>query len=294
VTIAKFKAFVELARPHQYVKNGFIFLPAFFDNKIFDFEAIGNSIVAFSLFCLVSSGVYIFNDLMDLESDKKHPEKYKRPLASGVINKSEGLVFSISLLIITITFAFLVLNLKVTAILLGYILLNILYSSILKNIPIVDISCIGIGFVLRIFAGAIASAVQPSHWIVIMTFLLALFLAIAKRRNDLIIRIKTGNQTRRNILAYNTEFISAAMILMSGVTMVSYIMYTVSSETILRHGTDKLYFTAFWVLLGIMRYLQLALVEEKSGSPTKMLLKDNFLKIVIFLWIITFFILIYI
>ena len=294
MTIAKFKAFVELARPHQYVKNGFIFLPAFFDNKIFDFEAIGNSIVAFSLFCLVSSGVYIFNDLMDLESDKKHPEKYKRPLASGVINKSEGLVFSISLLIITITFAFLVLNLKVTAILLGYILLNILYSSILKNIPIVDISCIGIGFVLRIFAGAIASAVQPSHWIVIMTFLLALFLAIAKRRNDLIIRIKTGNQTRRNILAYNTEFISAAMILMSGVTMVSYIMYTVSSETILRHGTDKLYFTAFWVLLGIMRYLQLALVEEKSGSPTKMLLKDNFLKIVIFLWIITFFILIYI
>lgn len=294
MTLSKFKAFIELARPHQYVKNGFIFLPAFFDNKIFDFEVIGNSVVAFTFFCLVSSGVYIFNDLMDLELDKKHPEKCKRPLASGVINKSEGLGFSISLLIIAVTAAFLILNLKVTGIFLGYILLNFLYSSILKHIPIVDIFCIGIGFVFRIFAGAIASNVQPSHWIVIMTFLLALFLAIAKRRNDLIISLKIGNHTRRNIMAYNAEYISAAMILMSGVTIVSYIMYTVSSETIMRHGTDKLYFTAFWVLLGIMRYLQITLVEDKSGSPTNMLLKDNFLKIVISLWIITFFILIYI
>lgn len=179
-------------------------------------------------------------------------------------------------------------NLSLFAILMAYILLNIAYSLKLKHIPIVDIFIIAIGFVLRIFAGATVIGVTSSMWIIIMTFLLALFLGLAKRRDDVKLSFQ-GLQTRKNINGYNLEFINAAMILMAGVIIVSYILYTVSEEIIQRLGTQYLYLTTFFVILGIMRYMQITFVEEAGGSPTEIVLKDRFLQITILLWLFSFF-----
>jgi decaprenyl-phosphate phosphoribosyltransferase len=175
----------------------------------------------------------------------------------------------------------------------AYLLLNIFYSFFLKHIAIIDIVCIAIGFVLRVFAGGIAGDVPVSHWIIIMSFLLAVFLALAKRRDDLILASQ-GHNVRKSVDGYSLDFISSSMAIMASVVIVAYLLYTVSPETIARHGTDKLYLTSFWVIVGLLRYLQLTFVEGKTGSPTKLLLKDYFLQLTITLWIIIVFILIYV
>ncbi len=177
--------------------------------------------------------------------------------------------------------------------LLAYLLLNIAYSQRLKHIPIVDIVCIAIGFVIRIFMGGTAIRVPISPWIVIMAFLLALFLALAKRRDDLLL-VDQGTQVRKAIDGYNLEFISLAMGIMASVIIVAYILYTVSPEVVAKHGTHRLYITAIWVLLGLLRYLQITFVEEKSGSPTLVLMQDYLLQAVIVLWLVNIFILLYV
>jgi 4-hydroxybenzoate polyprenyltransferase len=173
-----------------------------------------------------------------------------------------------------------------------YLLINIAYSFFLKHIAIIDIVCIAAGFVLRIFAGGVSANIDNSHWIVIMTFLLAIFLALAKRRDDILLAAN-GNDTRKNIKGYNLEFVSSGMMVMASVIIVSYILYTVSPEVTAKHGTNQLYLTSFWVIIGILRYMQITLVEERSGSPTMLLLKDIFLQTVVILWILNSYIIIY-
>lgn len=168
-----------------------------------------------------------------------------------------------------------------------YIIMNIAYTFALKHISILDISIIAIGFVLRIYAGAVLIGNTPSMWIVLVTFVLALFLALAKRRDDCLLALD-GKKTRKNIDGYNLEMVDAAMTLMAGVTVVAYIMYTVSPEVIERLGTHNLYITALFVIIGILRYIQLTFVEQNSGNPTKLVLKDRFLKITIMAWLISF------
>jgi 4-hydroxybenzoate polyprenyltransferase len=168
-----------------------------------------------------------------------------------------------------------------------YFILNIAYSIKLKHITIVDIFVIAIGFVLRLFAGASVIDNKLSMWIIIMTFLLALFLAVAKRRDDIILASQ-GKATRKNIDGYNLEFVNAVMVFMSGVIVVAYILYTVSEDVINRFHTRYLYLTTFFVILGIMRYMQITFVEQNSGNPTKLVLKDGFLQITIVLWLISF------
>ncbi|MBS3810026.1 MAG: hypothetical protein KGY38_07735 [Desulfobacterales bacterium] len=161
--------------------------------------------------------------------------------------------------------------------LIAYFLLNTAYSYYLKHIAVVDIVCVAVSYVLRAFAGAVVITVFPSNWLILMTFLLALFLALAKRRDDLLLA-QSGKNTRKCIEHYNFEFISGEMMVMASVTIVSYLLYTVSPEVIAKHGTDNLYFTVFWVILGFLRYMQLTFVEEKSGSPTQVVLRDTFLQ----------------
>ena len=165
--------------------------------------------------------------------------------------------------------------------------MNILYTIKLKHISILDISIIATGFVLRIFAGAVIIAVDPSMWIVLVTFLLAMFLALAKRRDDCLLAGE-GKKTRRNIGGYNLEMINLSMVFMAVLTAVAYIMYTVSPEVINRIGSDRLYLTTVFVVTGVLRYMQITFVEEKSGNPTKIVLKDRFLQLVIILWLVTF------
>jgi len=279
------KNIIKLLRPHQYIKNIFVFAPLLFSFK-FNISNFIETLYAFILFSIIASSIYIFNDYMDIEEDKKHPTKKYRPLASGKLSKNTAkfLFFTLSIIALTVAFA---INTYLFFVLLIYFILNIAYSVKLKHISIVDVFIIAIGFVLRLFAGNSVLDASLSMWIIIMTFLLALFLAFAKRRDDVILSLK-GRETRKNIDGYNLEFINAAMTLMSSVIIVSYILYTVSDEVTTRLNAPHLYLTSFFVILGIMRYMQITFVEENSGSPTKVVLKDKFIKIDILFWLISF------
>jgi 4-hydroxybenzoate polyprenyltransferase len=288
----KFTAYIKLARPHQWVKNGFIWLPIFFGYKLSDKQAILGTLGAFIAFCLTASVVYVLNDIKDIQEDRRHPVKKFRPLASGALSGSEANLFFIALLIISVAFCSIILNKSVLILLAFYFLLNFAYSFKLKHISIIDIVCISTGFVLRIFAGGMAANVWISPWIVLMIFLLALFLALAKRIDDLL-SVSTGHNPRKCIDGYNLEFVNLAMVVMASVIIVSYILYTVSPEVVAKHGTDKLYLTALWVIVGILRYMQIAFVHQNSSSPTLIILKDLFMQVVVVAWLLHFYMLIY-
>jgi decaprenyl-phosphate phosphoribosyltransferase len=242
---------------------------------------------------MMSSTIYILNDYRDREEDRRHPVKKNRPLASGAASPKEALYVGLICFGISLALALAALPGACLYLLLAYLLLNIAYSQSLKHIPIVDIVCIALGFVLRIFMGGAATDIPISPWIVIMTFLLALFLALAKRRDDLLL-LDQGGQVRKAIDGYNREFISLAMSIMASVIIVAYILYTVSPEVVAKHGTHSLYISGVWVLLGLLRYLQITFVEEKSGSPTLVLIKDYLLQAIIGLWLVNIFILLYV
>ena len=288
----KAKLYLQLARPHQYVKNGFVWLPIFFGLKLGDLWALEQTLIAFVAFCLAAGGVYVLNDLKDIQEDRRHPTKKNRPLASGAIPPRGAVIFMAGLLLLAALAGALLPKPDFLLILGAYLLLNVAYSFFLKHQAIIDVVCIALGFVLRVLAGGVAAAVPVSHWIVIMTFLLAIFLALAKRRDDLLLAAE-GQSARRSIDGYSLEFVSISMAVMAAVIIVAYILYTVSPDTIQKHGTDRLYLTGFWVVVGLLRYLQLALVENRTASPTKILLQDRFLQAVLTLWILSFFFLLY-
>ena len=290
---------IRLLRPHQWVKNGFIFLPLFFDGKLTRLDLLLPTFVVFIAYCLAASGIYCFNDIYDAESDKHHPHKQKRPIASGAISKPTGyMVMSVCILlsILIIGAYFYDENakmLRLLGVIAFYVIMNIAYCMRLKQMAIVDVFIIATGFVLRIVAGGFAASIHLSQWIVLMTFLLALFLAFAKRRDDVVIYEQTGRQARRNISRYNLSFMNQAIGIVASITMVCYIMYTVSPEVTERFHSQYLYVTAIFVLAGIIRYLQVTLVDVRSGSPTKILLKDRFIQACIIGWILTFFFILY-
>jgi 4-hydroxybenzoate polyprenyltransferase len=223
---------------------------------------------------------------MDIKEDQAHPKKKFRPLANGSVSikTAKMLILLLSLFSLSVS---LVLSFKLFAVLLTYFILNILYSIKLKHISILDIFIIATGFILRLFAGWAVTGIELSIWIILMTFLLAIFLALAKRRDDVLLSLQ-GQETRKNIDGYNLEFVNASMVLMAGVVIVSYIQYTISAEVIERLGTHYLYLTSFFVILGVLRYMQITFVEQNSGSPTKIVLKDMFMKLTIATWLLSF------
>lgn len=286
----KTKLYLQLTRPHQFVKNGFVWLPIFFGLKLGDLLALEQTLIAFAAFCLAAGGVYVLNDLKDIQEDRQHPTKKNRPLASGAIPPRGAVIFMAALLLLAVLVGFLLPKPDFLLILGAYLLLNVAYSFFLKHHAIIDVVCIAMGFVLRVLAGGVAAAVPVSHWIVIMVFLLAIFLALAKRRDDLLLVVENQG-ARQSIDGYSLEFVTISMAIMAAVIIVAYLLYTVSPDTIQKHGTDRLYLTGFWVVLGLLRYLQLTLVEKRSASPTKILLQDWFLQAVLTLWILNFFLL---
>jgi decaprenyl-phosphate phosphoribosyltransferase len=286
------KDYLALFRISQYTKNLFIYLPLFFALKLTDLHLIVKVTEAFIAFSFIASAVYIFNDLCDLEDDRRHPQKRNRPIASGRISGTKAKGAMALLFAVGITMAAL-LSLTMLCLVLFYAVLNLAYTIKLKHIAIMDVVAIAIGFVIRIFVGGAIGEVKIYMWIVIMTFLLALVLALGKRRDDVLIYLKTNNLPRKSIDGYNLVFIDTSMMIMAAITIVAYIMYTISPEIIVKFGTDKLYLTALFVLVGILRYLQLVLVTGNSGSPTELLLKDRFIQIVIVGWLVTFGVLIY-
>ena len=286
----KVKHYLQLMRIHQWVKNFFIFLPLFFSFKMYHFPLLIADLWAFVGFCLIASSIYIINDWNDIATDRFHPEKRNRPLASGAINKKEALLMILSLVAVGVSvYIFVLGNYIAFALLVSYFILNIFYSLILKHIPVIDISIVAIGFVIRIFIGGVVTDTPLSRWIVVMTFLLAIFLALGKRRDDVVIYEETGDKVRKNVDGYNIPFLNVAIVVVAAVMMVAYIMYTISPEVTERNG-DNLYLTSFFVFVGLFRYLQIIFVEDRSGNPTLIFLKDNFIRIIIILWIISFFV----
>ena len=281
-----------LTRPHQYVKNLFIFLPLFFAGQITDLELLLNVSIAFVAFSVTASAIYIINDLQDIEEDRQHPRKKYRPLAQGNVSKKNAL-FLMSILFIVGISMMATLSLTAFGILSAYITLNIGYSYYLKYIAILDVTIIAIGFVLRLFVGSKVSEVPLSMWIVIMTFLLALFMALAKRRDDVHLFLKTGKKMRKVTGNYNLKFIDGLLIIMASVVIVTYVLYTTSIEVVQRLQSEYIYLTALFVILGLMRYLQLAFVENESSSPTMILLKDKFMLLTVLAWVFSFALIIY-
>jgi decaprenyl-phosphate phosphoribosyltransferase len=281
----KLLSFIELLRVEQWLKNTFVFLPLFFSGNLMNMGKLLITLEVAILYCFVCSSIYCFNDIWDINFDRLHPQKSKRPLASGTVKFSEAfIIIGILLSVVFISLFFLHLPESVSIILLSYLLLNVAYTLYLKHIAIIDVSIIATGFVLRVIIGGFASGILISHWIILMTFLLTLFLSFAKRRDDLLIFQKTGYKMRVNLHRYSLEFLNTSMSIVATISIVAYIQYTLAEETIARYHTESLYFTAFFVLLGILKYLQITLVDNQSGSPTKILLKDRFIQFMIIGW----------
>ena len=291
-------AYIKLIRPKDWAKNLFLFIPVFFAEKIFNTEILLYVFAGFICFSLVASSIYIINDYRDIEDDKKHPLKKNRPLASGAVSKRTGLIICILFAAAGLAGAWFIRD-KFLFVLGIYFLLNLGYSFGLKSIPILDIIIVAIGFVLRVKAGAVIAAVvipngiDLSGWLTIMVFLLALFMALAKRRDDVLIKLSSGTDMRKAVKGYNLDFINVALSLICAVIIVSYFMYSMSPETVARLQTYRLYYTCLFVLAGVFRYLQLIFVQQDSQSPTKILYKDRFIQVTILLWVASFYIILY-
>ncbi len=290
------KSILKIIRPQQWIKNVFVLVPLFFGGSLLDSSDILASGIAFAAFSFIASSIYCLNDIIDVADDRRHPVKCHRPIASGAVSIPQAYMMMAVMIVMSFGCAALLGEnaVKLSAVLSVYLLLNVAYCLILKRHAIVDVCVIAFGFVLRLLAGGVATEIELSNWIVLMTFLLTLFLSLAKRRDDVLRMNQTGHAPRRNTIRYNLEFINQAITITATVTLVCYVMYTVSPDVEARVGTRYLYLTTVFVLLGILRYLQLTLVDNKSGDPTKTMLRDRFLQVVVVLWLLAFLFIIYV
>ncbi len=273
------------SRPQQWIKNLFIFAAIIFSQNILNLSLLGKTIVAFISFCLLSSSFYIFNDLQDLEEDKRHPLKSKRPLASGRLKKSYAL-FSFGVLGLLGLIIAASLNWPFLLISVIFFFLQVAYSLWLKHVVILDVFVIAAGFLIRVVAGGLAIKVTLSSWLLICSTLLALFLALSKRRHELVLLSKEASEHRPILEEYSPYFLDQLIAVVTASIVVAYCLYTVSEETVAKFGTSNLLFTVPFVLYGIFRYLYLIHQKFEGGSPELLIIKDKPLLIDIFLWIV--------
>lgn len=291
------KKYLKLIRVEQWVKNIFVFLPLFFSGKLLDKELFEESVFAFVVFSLVASSIYILNDYLDIESDKQHPEKRKRPLASGAISKAHAKIIFLLLILINIgivvagQYFFNQTFLKFSIIILVYFVMNIFYTLKLKHIAIIDITIISIGFILRILAGGYATGIIISQWTILLTFVLALVLAIGKRRGELV-NAQTTGKTRKALDGYNIQFADIVLAVSCTLAIISYMMFTLSPE-VQKKFHERIFYTTFFVVFAFLRYLQQTLVYNRTESPTKIIYKDRYIQITMLFWFVTFILQIY-
>ena len=270
-------------RPAQWVKNLFVLAPLLFSRKFLDQAAVADAAAGFGLFCLMSGLVYLMNDLADLEKDRRHPVKRLRPLASGALSPTLAGLFALGMVPV----------LGVGSYLLGwgflvaiglYALNNILYSFWLKELVIIDVMSISLGFILRVIAGGEAIGVPVSSWLLLCTALLALFLGFGKRRHELVLLEEEATSHRQVLGHYGTYFLDQMIAVVTASTVLSYALYTMSADTVAKFGTDKLIYTTPFVLYGIFRYLYLIHKRDAGGSPTEAVLRDGPLMANVMLW----------
>ncbi|MCX6054929.1 MAG: decaprenyl-phosphate phosphoribosyltransferase [Chloroflexi bacterium] len=280
-------------RPRQWTKNGFIFAALVFDRKLLDLPSLEHTIATFFLFCLLSSSVYLLNDLMDIEVDRNHPIKKNRPIASGRLPIRIALLSGILLFLISLSGAYF-LSFGLILIFLIYFFLNIAYSKWLKHIPIIDVLVIAACFVLRVIAGVSVIAVQRfSPWLYIVMTLLALYLGFGKRRAEMtVIGLDHSTSHRKVLSGYSVEFIDQLITIVSSTTIIAYSLYTFSAVNLPANHTMML--TIPFVLYGVFRYLYLIQIKKSGGEPEELLLRDRPLQITILLWAISIVIIFYI
>ena len=286
---------IKVARPTHWIKNIFVFLPVFFGGALLNSTEVVAAALTFMSFSLAASAIYCLNDIIDVDADRAHPVKCKRPIASGSITIPQAYGMMTVSLLLSILLMFLLPegHAKSILVIIAYFVINVAYCLRLKEYAIIDVCIIASGFVLRILAGGYATGVHLSKWIVLMTFLLTLFLAFAKRRDDVLRMNTTGRAPRKNTSRYNLTFINQAITITGSVMVVCYVMYTVSPEIIAQFATDKLYLTSILVILAILRYLQISVVDEKSGDPVKVALSDRATQLILLAWLLSFLIIIY-
>jgi 4-hydroxybenzoate polyprenyltransferase len=282
-------------RPKQWTKNLVIFAALIFSKHLTNPDYLEKSVIAFFLFCMLSGSVYIINDILDIEKDRKHPRKCKRPLPSGKVSVSSALIFSLVLTVGTFILSFTILGRYFFLISLLYYLLIVLYSTFLKHIVIVDVISIALGFVLRAVAGVYAIRVYFSPWLLVCTLLLALFLAIAKRRNELTVFEGSAQAAghRKVLSEYSIQLLDQMIAVVTASTVIAYSLYTFDKRTISTFNTDRLSLTIPFVIYGIYRYLYLIHKRGLGGSPEMVLLTDRGIIVNTILWILTVGLIIY-
>jgi len=267
------QALIISMRPKQWTKNLIIFAAVIFSLHFFEISYFFKTILSFILFTLVSGSVYLYNDLKDIEEDRLHPVKSKRPIVSGKLSKKTAYFFLIVLALVGIISSF-YLNISLGWIVAGYFILHILYSNYLKHIVIFDIFCIAAGFVMRAAAGAVVINVEISSWLLVCTILLSLFLAMGKRRSELVELADDANKHRKILEHYSLTLLDQMISVVTAATVVSYSLYTMSEETIQKFHTSNLKYTIPFVLYGIFRYLYIIHKGDKAGAPEKALYTD--------------------
>jgi 4-hydroxybenzoate polyprenyltransferase len=278
-----FKALIKTMRPRQWPKNGFIFFGLIFDKRLFMLEPFLRTLAGFFLFCLISSAVYLFNDIADMEADRNHPEKKFRPIASGKLPVSVARTTALLLTIIAIPLGYL-LSPAFALVLLVYLANNLLYSRWLKHVPILDVLIVSTGFVLRVAAGVIL--IYPverfSPWLYMITILFSLYIGLGKRRAEIDL-LAEGASTHRKVLeGYTIPLLDQYITIVSGMTIVAYSLYTFSAPNLPANHTMML--TIPFVVYGIFRYLQLIQTGHAAGSPDEVALKDRPLQVAVLLW----------
>lgn len=275
-----------LLRPKQWIKNGLVVTPLIFSFH-FALSDIRSAILAVMAFCAASSTIYIVNDITDAGSDQQHPQKRTRPIASGQVRIGPAIVLALGLLLLSIGLSMLISYPFVWTIL-AYTALNVVYSLILKRMVIIDVMAIALGFVLRVVGGALAIQVLVSHWIIICTFFVSLFIGFAKRKNENDVLKNTSRAHRAVLLHYTPDFLHQLIGLTAGMSIIAYALYTIDHETIQRFGTDRLIYTLPFVVYGIFRYFYLIYNTNQSGDPTQIFLKDKALILTILGWLACF------
>lgn len=279
-------------RPYQWIKNSLVLAPLLFSQNLLVLGAAGRSLIAFVLFCLISSSVYLLNDIFDREQDRLHPQKRARPLAKGDIGAGTAVALMGILLLVALGAA--LAFSKPLAFVLGlYWCINVLYSRWLKHQVILDVFVVASGFLLRVSGGALAIDVQMSHWLLLCTTLLALFLGFTKRRHELSILTDEASNHRHVLGEYSVQFLDMMIGIVTASTVMSYALYTVSPETVLRFRTDALLLTVPFVLYGIFRYLYLVYQKNRGGDPTRDVMTDPSIIINLCLWALTTGVIIY-
>lgn len=283
-----------LIRPKQWIKNFFVFAPLLFSRHIFHLEYVIPSIAAFFIFSLASSAVYIINDIMDVDSDRAHPKKKYRPIASGEISVKQAMIFLVIIIIAII--AGLIFQRPVFAfVIVLYLITNLLYSLKIKSIVLIDVFFISFGFMLRVLGGAAAIGISASSWMILTTIFISLFLAISKRRSELsqIVNKENIDKQRKVLKEYSVEFADEINTIAAAGTIISYALYTVSERTVATFGTEKLIYTTPFVIYGIFRYMYLMHQKNLGESPTSIVTKDIPIILDVFAWFLFSLLIIY-